>query len=266
MLKFYISPNTENKYSFEEIKEMGILPETEIWVVCENWVKISKLPDFKELITTNQEQIDLYSILNEDGKTYTDLLSLEQIIKRKINFETKLWKTGTFHEWKRAALFPEFEEYFKTIPPPIENNFSNRSRDLRDFQQTDNITDSEDIEYSKYVEKMLVPGEKVVCRAKIHWMFLLSSLKFWQKFDKYGSYEYIITTKRILNKAGFLNKKSSNMNLAQIEDIEVDEGLIGQFLGYGTVIVIGTGGKKTLFEYIEKPNEFRDKIFELQKR
>jgi hypothetical protein len=45
-----------------------------------------------------------------------------------------------------------------------------------------------------------------------------------------------------------------------VESIGVDESFVGRILGYGGVIVRGTGGTFETFDKIARPNELRLKV------
>jgi len=45
-----------------------------------------------------------------------------------------------------------------------------------------------------------------------------------------------------------------------VESIEVSETAIGRVLGYGTIVVIGTGGTSEPFHKIARPLEFRSQV------
>jgi uncharacterized membrane protein YdbT with pleckstrin-like domain len=75
-----------------------------------------------------------------------------------------------------------------------------------------------------------------------------------------NSVEAAITNKRVLIKAGVLQRRTLELFLAKIEGISVEEPLLGKLLGYGTVIVRGTGGTLEAFPLIDRPLEFRRQI------
>jgi len=45
-----------------------------------------------------------------------------------------------------------------------------------------------------------------------------------------------------------------------VESIEVSESTIGRLLGYGTVMMIGTGGTSEPFQRVAHPLEFRSQV------
>ncbi len=72
--------------------------------------------------------------------------------------------------------------------------------------------------------------------------------------------EFAVTDKRVLAKMGSLRQKSVELFLAKVEGIMVDQSALGRLLGYGTLIVTGTGGMKTPFPTIAHANEFRQQV------
>jgi uncharacterized membrane protein YdbT with pleckstrin-like domain len=47
------------------------------------------------------------------------------------------------------------------------------------------------------------------------------------------------------------------MNLNKIESVNVDQGILGRILGYGTIRIVGSGGTRESFPKISKPLQFR---------
>ena len=50
------------------------------------------------------------------------------------------------------------------------------------------------------------------------------------------------------------------MLLNKVESIEVSEMAFGRMLGYGTIVVIGTGGTPEPFQKVAHPLEFRSQV------
>jgi len=118
-----------------------------------------------------------------------------------------------------------------------------------------------------YVQSNLTSGEKVVYKANLHWIIFVSlhalfTLFIAQLIELFTS-EFAITNKRIIIKVGFISRKTLEMNLQQIESINVDQSILGRILGYGTIVLIGTGGTKESFSNIAAPLEFRKQYQQL---
>jgi uncharacterized membrane protein YdbT with pleckstrin-like domain len=69
-----------------------------------------------------------------------------------------------------------------------------------------------------------------------------------------------LTNKRVIVKTGLASRRTIELLLARIESIAVEEPAMGRMLGYGTVIIRGTGGTPEVFEKIAHPLEFREQV------
>jgi Bacterial PH domain len=79
-------------------------------------------------------------------------------------------------------------------------------------------------------------------------------------FIRRNATEIAVTNRRVLIKTGILRRSTVEVLLSKIESIGVDEPLSGRLLGYGTVIVRGTGGTPETFTRIARPLEFRRQV------
>lgn len=118
-----------------------------------------------------------------------------------------------------------------------------------------------------YVNNNLIRDEHVVFETKYHWtiffslkglltLFIAPALARW-------SDEFVVTNKRIICKTGLISRHTLEMNLNKIETVNVDQSIMGRLLGYGTIIIIGTGGTREEFPNIASPTEFRKKFQEV---
>jgi uncharacterized membrane protein YdbT with pleckstrin-like domain len=112
-----------------------------------------------------------------------------------------------------------------------------------------------------YVNNNLLRDEHIVFETTYHWiiffelksiftLFISSILRRW-------SDEFVVTNKRIVVKTGIISRYTFEMNLNKVETINVDQSIFGRIFGYGTIIIIGTGGTRETFSTIAKPLEFR---------
>ena len=72
--------------------------------------------------------------------------------------------------------------------------------------------------------------------------------------------EMAVTNKRVIVKTGLANRRTIELLLSRIESIAVEEPALGRLLGFGTVIVRGTGGTPEVFPQIARPLEFREQV------
>jgi len=72
--------------------------------------------------------------------------------------------------------------------------------------------------------------------------------------------EMAVTNKRVIVKTGLTERRTTEILLSRIESVVVDEPAMGRILGYGTVIVRGTGGTPEIFEKIQHPLKLREQV------
>jgi uncharacterized membrane protein YdbT with pleckstrin-like domain len=142
--------------------------------------------------------------------------------------------------------------------------------------------------FMSYVRDNLLPNEQVTYWAKLHWvvyafpftMFVvaisvvalgggwiagavvagIALILFVPPWIRSVSSEFAVTNKRVLIKVGLVRRHSLELLLQKVEGIGVDQGIMGRILGYGTIIVSGTGGTREAFQMISNPLEFRRQV------
>jgi uncharacterized membrane protein YdbT with pleckstrin-like domain len=150
----------------------------------------------------------------------------------------------------------------------------------------------------KYVEQVLQPGETVIYATSLHWLVylraiillalaiiclvvvggmndeiaklvlkvvaaafcLLALLSALGALIRRSTTELAVTDRRVIFKTGILQRHSMEMNRSKVETVGVDQSILGRMLGYGTVIVRGTGGSFEPIPFIGDPLTFRSHI------
>lgn len=74
--------------------------------------------------------------------------------------------------------------------------------------------------------------------------------------------EIAVTNKRVIVKTGLLTRRTVELLLSKVESIGVDESIWGRILGYGSVVVRGTGGTPEPFHRVGHPLEFGRQVQE----
>ncbi|MBF8305021.1 MAG: putative permease of the major facilitator superfamily [Acidobacteria bacterium] len=137
-----------------------------------------------------------------------------------------------------------------------------------------------------YIESNLLPDERVVYKATLHWIIFLKpfvviligiallgvepaiggivivvgSVVGLPAFIDYKTSEFGVTSKRVIVKVGLLRRRTLELLLRQVEAISVDQSLLGRLLGFGSLTLTGTGGVREVFHNIASPLEFRRRI------
>ncbi len=146
-----------------------------------------------------------------------------------------------------------------------------------------------------YVERHLLAGEQVVYKTRLHWvLFLKPALVvlsgialtvvlrrvqdppwLWMigagvtlvglgwalvHYVELMTSEFAVTSSRLILKVGLISRYTTELLLAKVETIGVQQGLMGRMLGYGDLIVTGTGGAREVFRRVRDPIGFRNHV------
>ena len=132
---------------------------------------------------------------------------------------------------------------------------------------------------SSYVEGALVGGERVVHEGSISlwsvWhlialgtvllpVFGLGLIVWGIAYVRLKSTEVAVTTKRLIVKHGFIRRSTIELNINKVESIQVDQGMIGRLLNYGTLVIAGTGSSHAPIVGVADPMAFRKAFIEAQ--
>jgi uncharacterized membrane protein YdbT with pleckstrin-like domain len=83
-----------------------------------------------------------------------------------------------------------------------------------------------------------------------------AAMKWWAQF-------YFVTNQKVMKVEGLLRKSTSGSALEKINDITMEEPLLGRWLGYGTVRVLTAADESNLhYTFMRKPLEFRKAILD----
>ena len=71
-----------------------------------------------------------------------------------------------------------------------------------------------------------------------------------------------LTNQRVLIRRGVIKIDTLQLRLDTIESVEVQRTLVGQILGYASVVITGLGNRFTIVPFVRNATEFRDRIDE----
>jgi len=74
------------------------------------------------------------------------------------------------------------------------------------------------------------------------------------------STDLAVTDRRVIYKSGVLARHTLEMNRSKVESVDVDQTVLGRILGFGTIVVRGTGGSLEPIRMISDPLTFRSHI------
>jgi uncharacterized membrane protein YdbT with pleckstrin-like domain len=150
----------------------------------------------------------------------------------------------------------------------------------------------------KYVERVLQPGETVIYLTSLHWLvycravlllvlavvvfiasgsvdqrgialgleilagvlLVVAAISGIRALIQRATTELAVTDRRVIYKVGIFQRHTMEMNRSKVETVGVDQSILGRLLGYGTVVVRGTGGSFEPVRFIGDPLSFRSHI------
>ena len=144
-----------------------------------------------------------------------------------------------------------------------------------------------------YVDKNLMSGETILYNGKLHWAILLTGFillllglplyfssgpiseifggllliiaifRLMNDTIVMLTSEFAITSKRVIVKYGFIRLVTSELNHNSVESLNVEQSILGRILDYGTIVVNGTGGRRTPVPSISSPLKFRSEAMQI---
>ena len=149
-----------------------------------------------------------------------------------------------------------------------------------------------------YYQKVLQPGETVRQVARLHWItfaraigVLIAAVCVLALALSYGTHEQqqaglyvalalgaigvllwigaamrrvgvemVVTDRRVIYKRGFIHRYTVEMNVSKIETVDVLQSFWGRLLGYGTVLIRGTGSTFEPLPRVAHPLALRNAI------
>ena len=90
--------------------------------------------------------------------------------------------------------------------------------------------------------------------------FLFAIIAALRALIRRATTELAITDRRVIYKAGLLRRRTIEINRSKVETVGVNQSILGRMLGFGTVVVRGTGGSFEPIPFIAEPLTFRNHI------
>jgi hypothetical protein len=143
----------------------------------------------------------------------------------------------------------------------------------------------------KYVDSLMARNERTVLVTRQHWLtmaatalidvllaIVIIAVAVWQggtiralgvlavfpiahlviRFLNWYNDQYIVTTRRVMEIHGVINKRVSDSSLEKVNDVVLEQSILGRFLDYGTVAVItGSDIGVNYFKNIAHPVRYK---------
>jgi uncharacterized membrane protein YdbT with pleckstrin-like domain len=104
------------------------------------------------------------------------------------------------------------------------------------------------------------PGFGLVIKAAAALVALYSLLTLFGVAVRRATTEIVVTDRRVLFKTGIVGRRTAEMNISKIETVDVLQGVWGRMLGFGTVLVRGTGAGLEPLKRVAAPVALRNAI------
>ncbi|MCZ7551072.1 MAG: hypothetical protein B6D39_13225 [Anaerolineae bacterium UTCFX2] len=216
----------------------------------------------------------MYNVCNNDQER---IQCLQQILR--INPENE--KANQLFNKLTSDLFP-LEQQLSSVTTKAQSPISSESV----LQRLPTIPTKN---VGEYVKSIILPNERVLAVAKIHWVVYLSSLilfafAFLASLDTNNFFicgfllwviagigllraflikaftEFALTDKRVIAKVGIIRRSSLELVLGKVESIQINQSLLGRLLNYGTLVISGSGGTHQVIPCIAEPMKMKQTI------
>ena len=114
----------------------------------------------------------------------------------------------------------------------------------------------ENIEVVKIIFKLYIIGSILfiwTLIGPIVYLYIWLSLKFSER---------VLTNRRIVVKTGIISRHTDELLLFKVETVEIRQGITARILGYGSIILTGTGSSSVRIPYVKNYIQVKQSIEE----
>ncbi len=125
-----------------------------------------------------------------------------------------------------------------------------------------------------YVQSTIGKDEKIIYYINYHWayvalayfyliifgVFIVGVILFFRMMINKWTTERVLTNKRYIQKTGWISRKTEEISVHKIEEVEFNQSILGRVLNYGSVLISGTGVGKIKLNLIDDPLIFQKKL------
>jgi uncharacterized membrane protein YdbT with pleckstrin-like domain len=143
-----------------------------------------------------------------------------------------------------------------------------------------------------YVDRLMGNNERIIFLTRQHWLVLLWTalqdivlififfvaaallsnplpiilvvfpiVHFVFRYLNWHNEQFIITNRRVMEVRGVINKRVSDSSLEKVNDVVLEQSILGRFLNYGMVeIITGSDIGVNIFRYMAQPVRFKTEM------
>ncbi len=125
-----------------------------------------------------------------------------------------------------------------------------------------------------YVQSTIGKDEKIIYYINYHWayvalayfyliifgVFIVGVILFFRMMINKWTTERVLTNKRYIQKTGWISRKTEEISVHKIEEVEFNQSILGRVFNYGSVLISGTGVGKIKLNLIDDPLIFQKKL------
>ena len=129
-----------------------------------------------------------------------------------------------------------------------------------------------------YIEDTISDNEKIVYVVQFHWIYtfiaflyliflgllLIGIFIFIKMMINKWTTERALTNTRYIQKIGWIARNTEEIGISKIEEVDLQQSILGRILGYGSISISGTGSGHILLKDIDAPLLFQKNLNDLR--
>ena len=129
-----------------------------------------------------------------------------------------------------------------------------------------------------YIEDTISDDEKIVYVVQFHWIYtfiaflyliflgllLIGIFIFIKMMINKWTTERALTNTRYIQKIGWISRNTEEIGINKIEEVDLQQSILGRILGYGSISISGTGSGHILLKDIDAPLLFQKNLNDLR--
>ena len=129
-----------------------------------------------------------------------------------------------------------------------------------------------------YVQDTIGNNEKIIYVVQYHWVysltaffnlfflgiFIIGIINFFKMIINKWTTERVLTNLRYIQKTGWIKRNTEDISISKIEEVDLKQSILGRILGYGSIIISGTGSGQIILKSINDPLIFQKNLNNLK--